>query len=180
MKTEELKGLGLSNEQIRSVMALHGADVEHHKQQISELSSALGTAREQLIEANTKLEGLNSEWNVKVQQIQKQEQQKAIDQIASIERNSAAEFVASGLAFSSKAARRIFVRELNASELKLHDGEFLGIDEFVQNFKNKDPEAFLHVGSDGSYPNIKDSGDSFRVSDNDTSYQLATILGSAL
>lgn len=48
MKREELSSLGLGEELIGRVMALHGADIERHKNEASRLRSRLAEAEERL------------------------------------------------------------------------------------------------------------------------------------
>ncbi|MDY3217892.1 MAG: hypothetical protein SOX80_00930, partial [Candidatus Fimivivens sp.] len=48
MKREELSSLGLGEELIDRVMALHGADIERHKNEASRLRSRLAEAEERL------------------------------------------------------------------------------------------------------------------------------------
>ena len=48
MKREELSSLGLGEELIDRVMALHGADIERHKNEASMLRSRLAEAEERL------------------------------------------------------------------------------------------------------------------------------------
>ena len=62
MKTEELKALGLNDEQVQKVFAMHGEDVNREKQAAAEAKAQLTAAQSQLQEANRKLEGYDPEW----------------------------------------------------------------------------------------------------------------------
>ena len=57
MKTEELNALGLNEEQVQKVFAMHGAEMNDLKQQVTTLTAERDAARTQLGEANNKLEG---------------------------------------------------------------------------------------------------------------------------
>ena len=57
MKTEELKALGLNDEQVQRVFAMNGADVNREKQAAETAKAERDAMRTQLDEANTKLTG---------------------------------------------------------------------------------------------------------------------------
>ena len=57
MKREDLKKLNLTDEQIDSIMGLHGADIESHKTKLTDLQAQFDAAQTQLTEANTAIEG---------------------------------------------------------------------------------------------------------------------------
>ena len=80
MKTEELKALGLNDDQVQKVFAMHGEDVNREKQATTEAKAQLTAAQNQLHEANRKLEGYDPEWKQKAAQAQ-QEAQQQLDEI---------------------------------------------------------------------------------------------------
>lgn len=49
---------------------------------------------------------------------------------------------AKALKFSSKSAERAFLSELKAKKLELKDGEVQGLDDFINEQKKSDPDAF--------------------------------------
>ena len=55
MKTEELKALGLSDEQVRSVFELNGKEIDKQKKRIAELEADLENANEQFKQADETL-----------------------------------------------------------------------------------------------------------------------------
>lgn len=57
MKREDLKSLELSDEIIDKVMALHGAGIESHKNQLTTAQAEVETLKTQLTEAGTTIEG---------------------------------------------------------------------------------------------------------------------------
>ena len=75
MKTEELKALGLNDEQVQKVFAMHGEDVNREKQAAAEAKAQLTAAQSQLQEANRKLEGYDPEWRQKAAQAQQEARQ---------------------------------------------------------------------------------------------------------
>lgn len=59
MKREDVKGIvpDITEEQLQQIMDLHSGDIGSHKQSIDTLTAERDAAREQLADANKKLEG---------------------------------------------------------------------------------------------------------------------------
>lgn len=150
MKTEELKALGLNEEQVQKVFALHGADIERQKQTITTLTTERDAARNSLSEANRKLEGYDPDWKAKAEKAEND----AKAQVAALQSDFAAESAVSGVRFSSESARKAFLSDLKAKKLTLQEGKLLGFDDFLADYKKNDPDAFT-----SGYPNVKDGGD---------------------
>ena len=47
-----------------------------------------------------------------------------------------------GLKFSSESAKKAFIADLTAKELKLEEDKILGFDDFVKSYQESDPNAF--------------------------------------
>lgn len=150
MKTEELKALGLNDEQVQKVFAMNGADIERKNQTIATLTAERDTARTQLGEANKKLEGYDPDWKTKSENAARQARQ----QVEALQSDFAAQSAVSGLKFSSESAKKAFLAELKAKKLTLQEGKLLGFDDFLADYKKTDPGAFA-----SGYPNVKDGGD---------------------
>lgn len=71
MKTEDLKALGLNDEQVQRVFAMNGADVNREKQAAETAKAERDAIRTQLDEANTKLKGYDPDWQQKATDAQK-------------------------------------------------------------------------------------------------------------
>ncbi len=143
MKTDELKALGLSDDQVQRVFALHGEDVNGLKTTIATLTAERDTARTSLGEANKKLEGYDPDWKQKAADAQQQAEQ----QIAGIKARYAAASAADALKFTSESAKKAFLSDLAAKKLPLQDdGKLLGFDDFVKSYKESDPGAFAPEG----------------------------------
>lgn len=139
MKREDLRELNLSDEQVQKIMDLHGVDLERQKQSITTLTAERDAAREQLGEANKKLEGYDPDWKQKAADAQKA----ADDKVKALQADHAAETAAAGLKFSSTSAKKAFLADLKAKCLALQDdGKLLGFDDFVKEYKGADPDAF--------------------------------------
>lgn len=141
MKREEVKQKipGISEEQLQWIMDANGADINAEKQKAQTLQAERDTARNQLSEANKKLEGYDPEWKQKAADAEKN----AAAQISAMKADYAAENAAAGLKFSSTSARKAVIADLKAKGLALQDdGKLMGFDEFLTQYKGSDPDAF--------------------------------------
>lgn len=158
MKREEVKGIipGITDEQLQQVMDLHGADIERQKQTIATLTTERDTARSQLGEANTKLEGYDPDWKSKAEKAEKD----AKAQVEELQHDFAAQTAAAGVKFSSESAKRAFLSDLKSKKLPLQDGKLLGFEDYLKNYQQADPGAFapekatptITVGGKGKTP----------------------------
>lgn len=143
MKTEDLKALGLSDEQVQRVFAMNGEEMNGLKASVATLTAERDTARTSLADANKKLEGYDPEWKAKAAQAQQQ----ADKQVAELKAGYAADSAASGLKFTSDSAKKAFLSDLKAKKLPLQDdGTLLGFDDYVKSYKQTDPGAFAPEG----------------------------------
>ena len=151
MKTEDLKALGLNDEQVQRVFAMNGEELNGLKASVATLTAERDTARTSLADANKKLEGYDPEWKAKAAQAQQQAEQ----QIAELKASHAAASAVSGLKFTSESAKKAFLADLTAKKLPLQDdGTLLGLDDFVASYKKTDPGAFA---PDGGLPRVSGS-----------------------
>ena len=144
MKTEDLKAIGLNDDQVKRVFAMNGEDVNRLKQTAQTLTAERDAVRAQLDDANKKLEGYDPDWKQKAAEAGR----KASEQVEALQRGYAAERVAAGLKFSSESAKRAFVSDLNAKNLPVQDGKLLGADDFVKEWREADPAVFAHSVGD--------------------------------
>lgn len=138
MKTEELKALGLNDEQVQRVFAMNGADVNREKQAAETAKAEQDAMRTQLDEANTKLKGYDPDWQQKAADAE----QKAAAQVSALKADYAAENAAARLKFSSASAKKAFMADLAAKNLPLQGDSLLGFDDFVKTYRENDPGAF--------------------------------------
>lgn len=156
MKTEELKALGLNDDQVQKVFAMNGTEMNNLKQQITILTAERDTARNNLSDANKKLEGYDPEWRTKAEKAEND----AKAQVEELQHDFAAQTAAAGVKFSSESAKKAFLGDLKAKKLPLQDGKLLGFDDYLKNYKETDPGAFapekaaptITVGSKGQTP----------------------------
>ena len=167
MKTEDLKALGLNDDQVQRVFAMNGEDMNGLKASVATLTAERDAARTQLADANKKLEGYDPEWKTKATQAQQQAEQ----QIAELKASHAAASAAAGIKFSSESAKKAFLADLTAKKLTLQDdGTLLGFDEYLSSYKKNDPGAFAQ---ESGYPTVKDGGDPAKTPTGSTREQFA-------
>ena len=142
MKTEELKALGLNDDQVQKVFAMNGTDMNDLKQQVTTLTTERDAARSQLGEANKKLEGYDPEWRAKAEKAEND----AKEQVAALQNDFAAQTAISAVKFSSESAKKAFLSDLKAKNLPLQEGKLLGFDDYLANYKKNDPGAFAPEG----------------------------------
>ena len=142
MKTEDLKALGLNDDQVQKVFAMNGTDMNDLKQQVTTLTTERDAARSQLGEANKKLEGYDPEWRVKAEKAEND----AKEQVAALQNDFAAQTAISAVKFSSESAKKAFLSDLKAKNLPLQEGKLLGFDDYLANYKKNDPGAFAPEG----------------------------------
>lgn len=142
MKTEDLKALGLNDDQVQKVFAMNGTDMNDLKQQVTTLTTERDAARSQLGEANKKLEGYDPEWRAKAEKAEND----AKEQVAALQNDFAAQTAISAVKFSSESAKKAFLSDLKAKNLHLQEGKLLGFDDYLANYKKNDPGAFALEG----------------------------------
>lgn len=142
MKTEDLKALGLNDDQVQKVFAMNGTDMNDLKQQVTTLTTERDAARSQLGEANKKLEGYDPEWRAKAEKAEND----AKEQVAALQNDFAAQTAISAVKFSSESAKKAFLSDLKAKKLPLQEDKLLGFDDYLANYKKNDPGAFAPEG----------------------------------
>jgi chromosome segregation ATPase len=171
MKTEFLKGLGLTDEQISSIMAENGKDIakeqakaeteaEQTKVQIEKLQSDL-KAKDELIgnyKAETEkfkemdidsiknklseLEETNKNYETQLKDTKNTYEK----QIADMNYNSAIKDLLGGEKFTSNLVKKAFQQELAAQGFKIDkDGSLLGAKEFIEKYKTENEGVFSPV-----------------------------------
>ena len=116
MKTEELKALGLNEEQVQRVFAMNGEDVNREKQAAAEAKAQLTALQAQLTEANQKLEGYDPDWRQKAAQAAQQAEQ----QVNALKDQYAAGNAAAGLNNHGVARLNLGRRDLHLLAAAFH------------------------------------------------------------
>jgi uncharacterized protein YjiS (DUF1127 family) len=161
MKREQLKDLGLTDEQIESIMKMHGQDVQKYSD-YDELK-AKNTSLTEQVEKNAKdLKGLskltkdNEELNSKITSLTDENKQIKADsekKIANMKLDSAVNNALSGRkARNTKSVRAL----LDMDNVKLsEDGQLSGLDDQLDTIEKDNPFLF----DKGQHQNYKPTGD---------------------
>lgn len=158
MKREELKNLGLTDEQIKFVMDENGKDINAQKaivEQKDQEIAALTTERDGLktqvadrdkdIEDLKKQAGNTEELNTKLTELQTKYDTDTNDLHAKLDaqaRTHAAEKFYSSVEFTSAFAKKAAMDEFMAANLDFKDGAYVGADNFLNGQREKNPDAF--------------------------------------
>ncbi|MDF7683516.1 phage scaffolding protein [Lactobacillus sp. ESL0679] len=149
MKKEQLKELGLSDEQITKVIALNDKDVSAIKGSSAELSTENESLKQQIADRDKDLKKLRKEssdnkdlskqlkdWQDKY----KQDTEQLNDQLSQTKLNNAIDqSLTQSKVRNTKAAKAL----LNMDNIKLNDkGELIGLDEQVKGLKQSDAYLF--------------------------------------
>ena len=147
MKREDLKEFGLSDEALDKIMALHGVDIERHKQAAASQKAEADALKAQLEEASKQIESFKghktpeevekavNEWKQKAEQAQRD----AVAQLESIKFDHALDGALSAAkAKNAKAVRAL----LNVDGLKLSDDGILGLKEQLEKIKSENDYLF--------------------------------------
>lgn len=155
MKREELKNLGLTDEQIGSVMAMNGTDVNGLREQVNALTTDRDGQSEQLKTVTGQLnqlqsahkddEDLQKEIN-SLKEANKQAESKHQSELEDAKKSYLTDMaITQAGAKNGKAVRAL----LDADELKLDkDGKLIGIDEQLKALKSADDSKFLFADAD--------------------------------
>jgi gas vesicle protein len=83
---------------------------------------------------------------------------------------------AKDLKFSSNSAKKSFMSDLKAKELKFEDDKLVGFDDFVNSYKENDPTAFME--EKGEEPSVKvNTGDNHDDKENSDDAFINRIMG---
>ena len=154
MKREFLEGLkvgevNLTKEVIDSIMAEHGKTFTDKDEKIQSLTTEKDGLSTQLADLNTKVKDLSK--------VDAKELQTKLDELDTKYKNDTTELntklskqnyefkikeLTSGLKFSSESAKKAFITDLSAKELKLEEDKLLGYDDYVKSYQESDPNAF--------------------------------------
>lgn len=165
MKREDLIKLGIAEDMVDKIMALHGADIEGHKTKLTAAQTELDGLKKQISDATATIEGLKKldpealqravdEWKAKAEQAQAD----AKKQLDDLRFNHALDGALAGAkAKNAKAVRAL----LNMDGLKLDgEGNLVGLTEQLEKIRTDNDYLFE---SDQPTPKITTGGQSKSV-----------------
>lgn len=172
MKREFLKNLGLTDEQIDSIMSENGKDIEKHKQDIAKANQSVEKYKEeveglktQLTDANTQIqsfkemdiEGIKKsadEWKTKYETDTEQLNKQLADKDYEY---SLKEYIGN-YNFANERVKNSIVQDLKSKEFKLENGVFLGADDYMKQLQESEPTSFLQEEPSDPVPQIVKPG----------------------
>lgn len=146
MKTNELKDLGLNQEQIDAVFKLNGLDVENAKAPIATLTAERDDLKTRLATAEDTLKGFDGksadEVKAEIAQYKKQAEDAEKNRQTELTQRDQRDWVKGQLdkyGVSSPYARRQLTADVMGEDgLKWKDGVFQGFDDFMKKAKEQD------------------------------------------
>lgn len=159
MKREELKGLELSDEQIEKVMALHGADVNELKGQVSQLTTERDGLKQRASDSDKQLNELKSahkddkDFQAEIDKLKADNKAKddaASKQLKETQLNYQTELalVKAG-ALNTKAASALIDKDKLGLDEK---GNVTGLDDQLEALKSDDSSKFLFKSEEAPKP----------------------------
>lgn len=159
MKTEELKGLGLTDDQVKSVMALHGTDVNALKGQVSQLTTERDTLKQRATDSDKQLNELkvahkdDKDFQAEIDKLKADNKAKddaASKQLKETQLNYQTELalVKAG-ALNTKAASALIDKDKLSLDEK---GNVTGLDEQLKALKSDDSSKFLFKAEEAPKP----------------------------
>lgn len=159
MKREELKGLGLSDEQVDKVMGIHGTDVNDLKGQVSQLTTERDALKQRATDSDKQLNELKAahkddkDFQAEIDKLKADNKAKddaASKQLKETQLNYQTELalVKAG-ALNTKAASAL----IDKDKLSLDDkGNVTGLDEQLKALKSDDSSKFLFKAEEAPKP----------------------------
>lgn len=145
-------------------------ELESLNTQIAELNGTIGTRDNDLADLRTKLEAAGAD-SSKIASLTKDfedlqakytEDTKAYeDKLRKQSYEFAVKEFAGSKQFSSKAAKRDFIKTMIDAGLEVKDGEIVGADEFIDTYLEDNEDAFLTDYEDSEYYDDDDYGNGF-------------------
>lgn len=158
MKTEELTALGLTDEQVKSVFALHGKDITPLQQQIADLTKSNGDITAERDNLSTQLSAANDtlgkfgdltpeSMQAEIQKYKKQAEDAETNYKAQITARDQRDWITKKLdeyGVTSPYARTALTNELMSADsgLTWKDNTFFGFDDFMKVAKAKDSTLY--------------------------------------
>lgn len=159
MKRKFLEDLGLTKEQIDSVMAENGADIEAEKAKTTEVNNKLENADKQLKEANSTIESLkksnfnNEELQTKVNEYENTIKTQKADYESKVKNLTFDSAIEKALVKAKAKYPELLSSKIDKSKLLIAaDGVVSGIDEQVKTLTESFADMFIASGGTGSVP----------------------------
>lgn len=151
MKTEELKANGLTDEQIKYVMAEHGKELNDLKKQLSDVTAERDSAKksfEDATETLKKFDGVDVEgFKDEIAKFKKQAEdaeKNLKDELYKRDFEAVLNTEMGKVKFTSESAKKSVMSEIQNAGLTMKDGKILGLTDLLTAYKEKDASAFVN------------------------------------
>ena len=132
----------ITEEQTEAVSKLMEKQAEEHSAEIAKLQEQLSAANNQIKEFRSmnieEIKASAAAWQEKYAASEKAWQEK----LAGLKYEAAAKDAIADIKFSSNSAKRAFLSDLKAKNLTLEDNKLTGFSDFLNSYKESDPDAF--------------------------------------
>ena len=142
------------------------------KHKFDDLNNDKKELKKQLEEVNAKVQELSSvdaeKLNKEIEDLKKKyeaDTNALNDKISKREYEYAVKELTRDIKFSSESAKKTFMNDLVSKDLKLEEGKLLGFDDYLNSYKETDPNAFV-VEKQGEGVDLGDNHNSVPESDN--------------
>jgi membrane protein involved in colicin uptake len=163
MKREDLKAMGLTDEQIDKIMAENGKDIEKYKSESETLKATNEQQKTQLEEANKQIESFKGmdiegikkaadDYKTKFEEAEKNHKA----ELDKITYDATAEKFINSLKPKDDLSKKAILAEFKAKEFKLEGESFVGGKEWVEQFKKDNATHFLD--GDGNVTTVSSGG----------------------
>lgn len=149
MKTEFLKSLGLNEEQIKSIMAENGKDIEAEKEKTKAVSTELDSTKTQLAESNKtiadlkKNNGDNEALQAKVKEYEDTIKNQKTDYEAKVRNLTLDSAIEKALTSSKAKHTELLSGRIDRDKLIIgEDGKVTGLDEQIKGLKESYKDLF--------------------------------------
>jgi len=178
MKREQLRKLELSDDQVDSVMSIHGSDIEKFKDELDSLKTEKDSLNEQISNRDSDIKklkkdsGSNEELTKRLTDLQGKYKSDTNELRSQLEQNKLDNALNNALVSANvrnpKAARAL----LNVEDIKLSDqGSLIGLNDQIESLKESDGYLFNegtrteYNPAGGEEPQGADSGDNKSISE---------------
>lgn len=163
MKREDLKAMGLTDEQIDKIMDENGKDIEKHKSEAETAKTTLNQTKAQLDDANKQIDAFKGmdvdgikkaadDWKVKFEEADKTHKA----ELEKISYNSNADKFIDSMKPKDGLSKSAILSEFTKKEFKLDGDTFQGAKEWAEQFVKDNAAHFMDA--DGDATKMKSGG----------------------
>ncbi len=158
MNREELKALGLTDEQIDKVMAAHGKVINTTKEQLDSVTTERDNLKEQIVERDTQLEELKKVdaegLQAKIDELQQQNETTKTEYEEKLQQQAFDHTLEKTLTGANVRNTKALKALLDLEAIKLDGDKLLNLDSQLEGLKESDPYLFEQEEQNDPKPNF--------------------------